>query len=68
MRNRWMARELRCGEAFDISRCKRTRDGDYVLPRRMHILQSARNQRNTSMLHWSDISGLSGAAGVQDVY
>lgn len=36
MPNQWMARELRRGDALDVSRCKRTRDGGYVLPRRMH--------------------------------
>lgn len=36
MRNLFMERELRKGEALDVSGCKRTKDGDYILPRRMH--------------------------------
>jgi hypothetical protein len=36
MKNLTMRSRLRRGEALDVSRCGRTRDGDYVLPIRMH--------------------------------
>ncbi len=36
MKNLHMRQELRSGEAFDVSGCRRTKEGDYILPRRMH--------------------------------
>lgn len=36
LRSRLMQSYVRGGEAFDVSHCERTADGDFVLPRRMH--------------------------------
>lgn len=36
MKNQTMKERLESGEAFDVSKCERNRDGDYLLPRRMH--------------------------------
>ena len=35
MPNQWMRREIKRGELIDVSRCKRTKAGDYILPKRL---------------------------------
>ena len=52
MRNRWLEREQRRGEVWDVSRCKRrTRDGDYVLPRKMYPPKRAEGRDYADIAH-----------------